>query len=223
MRLTVILLAFLFSVDQAAAQTTLEINVGGGYNVTSGGVKSQLGNGANFDVGLTIRPHPVVGFQVQYGYTSLAGRDFRVPVSTTPGGPEALQDFSAYTLMHGISFDAVFRPNLPLRPYFVAGPGVYHRTANVTTRATGFASLCEPHSYVCFPDPVPVSEIVGSRSSADFGANIGGGVTFRLAGLKTYVEIRYLYVGGPEMTLPASSTSGKADARFIPITFGLRF
>ena len=73
-------------------------------------------------------------------------------------------------------------------------------------------------------------KIVGTRSSNDFGINIGGGVTFG-HNAKFYVESRYHYVWGPDFTadkanLPADfngRTSFTANAAYFPLTFGIRF
>jgi hypothetical protein len=88
------------------------------------------------------------------------------------------------------------------------------------TPSTGFATVCDPSWYVCSPGPVAVDEIVGQRGSTDWGANFGGGLTFKLAGLKAYTEVRYLRIWGPET---GSSTAQSSSARFIPVTFGIRF
>jgi hypothetical protein len=74
---------------------------------------------------------------------------------------------------------------------------------------------------------VPVENIVGERSSTDFGMVFGGGATFGVV----YAELRYHYIWGPEVEeqrtqLPAvTTTSGdrKANGQFLTVTFGVRF
>ena len=82
---------------------------------------------------------------------------------------------------------------------------------------------------------MPVDQVVGSRSSTDFGMNFGGGVDFRFHEHSSfYVEVRYHYVWGPTIAsgnVPANPIAGsdvvtstqKANGQFLPITFGFRF
>jgi hypothetical protein len=65
---------------------------------------------------------------------------------------------------------------------------------------------------------VPVENIVGERSSTDFGMAFGGGVEFGAF----YAEARYHYIWGPEIA-GATGDSTKADGKFLQTTFGFRF
>src|SRR5215510_10344601 len=96
----------------------------------------------------------------------------------------------------------------------------------ITSPAVGFTTFCDPYWYVCYPVAVSVVNILGDRSSNDFGINFGGGLTFGHEA-KFYVEARYHYVWGPEVAgatnLPANvSASGttSTNATYFPITFG---
>ncbi len=86
---------------------------------------------------------------------------------------------------------------------------------------------------MCYPALVPVTNIIGDRSSNDFGVDFGGGLTFGHEA-KFYVEMRYHYVWGKTIsptasTLPsgtaATTCSGgcSTNASYFPITFGVRF
>ena len=70
-----------------------------------------------------------------------------------------------------------------------------HRPIKVTTPSVGYApGYCDPWWYVCYPGGwVPVENIVGERSSTDFGMDFGGGVRFGAI----YAELRYHYIWGP--------------------------
>jgi hypothetical protein len=65
----------------------------------------------------------------------------------------------------------------------------------VTTPGVGYApGYCDPWWYVCYPGGfVPVENIVGERSSTDFGMDFGGGVRFG----PVFAELRYHYIWGP--------------------------
>ena len=135
--------------------------------------------------------------------------------------------FSANHHMHQLDFN--LRANLSprdaaVRPYAIVGPGVYHRTVEIT-EYEGSGVICDPYWYVC--GVYPVSSVVGSRSSWDWGFNIGGGVGFGLGeDAEFYIEMRYHYTGGPEFTPPAGltgATGGSANGNYLPLTFGFRF
>ena len=75
---------------------------------------------------------------------------------------------------------------------------------------------------------MPVENIVGERSSTDFGMDFGGGMNFGAV----YAELRYHYIWGPEVE--TSSTGGNRYAGVDPpipkgqrpvpgATFGFRF
>ncbi len=115
------------------------------------------------------------------------------------------------------------RPTGSVRPYFVTGLGVYYRPIKVTTPGVGYVpGYCDPWWYVCFPGGfVPVENIVGERSSTDFGMDFGGGVMFGAF----FFEMRYHYIWGPtiDTTGEGGAESRKANGQFLPITFGFRF
>ncbi len=52
-----------------------------------------------------------------------------------------------------------------------------------------------------------------SDSNNDLGVNVGGGLEFNLSGFTTFAEARFVNVFG----------EGDFNARYIPITFGIRF
>ena len=96
----------------------------------------------------------------------------------------------------------------------------------VTTPAVGFVpGFCDPWWYVCYPGGfVPVENIVGDRSSTDFGMDFGGGVHFGAI----YAELRYHYIWGPDIgpqgtAAGSTTTTRKANGQFLATTFGFRF
>ena len=122
----------------------------------------------------------------------------------------------------------VQKPDGAVRPYGLVGMGVYYRPIKVTTPGVGYVpGYCDPWWYVCYPGGfVPVENIVGERSSTDFGMDFGGGVNFGVF----YAELRYHYIWGPTVAttgpvqpLPGVSAERKANGQFLATTFGLRF
>ena len=95
-----------------------------------------------------------------------------------------------------------------------AALGLYHRLIQLTSPAIGYTTFCDPYWYVCYPAAVSVDNILGDRSSNDFGIDFGGGVTFGHEA-KFYVETRYHYVWGPTITPPASNLPADGDDELL--------
>jgi hypothetical protein len=81
-----------------------------------------------------------------------------------------------------------------IRPYLIGGGGLYRSTYDVNI--AGFGS---------------------SSSGNDPGFSVGGGFEFQLSGFSTFAEARFVNVFGGD----APGRSG--NARWMPITFGIRF
>jgi len=76
---------------------------------------------------------------------------------------------------------------------------------------------------VCFPTFVSTDNVLGQRSSTDFGLNVGGGYAFKVTdSARVYVEARYLYVFGPDV-FSGQKLDSNANAQFFPISFGIRW
>ena len=112
--------------------------------------------------------------------------------------------------------------------------GVYYRPTEITTPGVGYVpGYCDPWWYVCYPGGwVEVDNIVGERSSTDFGMTFGGGVRFGAF----YAELRYHYIWGPTIegldrtNLPdpqrpyrLDSSVRRPTASSSHTTFGFRF
>jgi opacity protein-like surface antigen len=208
----------------------INVNFGGGFTTSLSDIKDHVGNGYNFAVGLTINPAPKFGIQVEYSYNGLGEKQIDIPVSPTPGGSTTTGQFFGDANFHYIDFNAVLRPmggsGSKANPYIIAGFGWYHRSIKVTTPSVGYVpGYCDPWWYVCYPGGfVPVDKILGSRSSDDWGINVGGGIDFKLgSSAAIYVEARYHYIWGPEVLDSTGKSYGKANGQFLPIIFGVRF
>ena len=204
--------------------------IGGGYTAPNAEVRDHLGDGYNFVIGGQYNATPVISIEGLYSFNGLGDKQITIPVSATPSGNGIPTDFFADMNMQYGTISALFqKPDGTVRPYGVAGMGIYYRPVKVTTPGVGYVpGYCDPWWYVCYPGGfVPVENIVGERSSTDFGMVFGGGATFGVV----YAELRYHYIWGPEVEeqrtqLPAvTTTSGdrKANGQFLTVTFGVRF
>ena len=164
-------------------------------------------------------------------YNGLGDKRLSVPLFPTPNpGASTPSDFSAdMNMQYGTASLIVQRPNGGVRPYGLVGMGVYYRPIHVTTPGVGWVpGYCDPWWYVCYPGGwVETTNIVGERSSTDFGMSFGGGVNFGVV----YAELRYNYIWGPEVSVSNSNLPGvsvetdtrKANGQFLQTTFGIRF
>jgi opacity protein-like surface antigen len=206
----------------------VNLNIGGGYTVTTGEVRDHLGDGYNFHVGMIFKTSDAIGIQAEYSFNGLGKKQVSIPVSVNPTSSSVPTDFFADMNMQFVDFNIIATPRLQGKaaPYFIGGMGVYYRPVKVTSPGIGFVpGYCDPFWYVCYPGgAVPVDNIIGKRSSTDFGVDFGGGVNMPIhAAASFYVEARYHYIWGPSITNPVTNESKKANGQFFPITVGVRF
>jgi opacity protein-like surface antigen len=208
-----------------AQDRNVHVSFGGGFTTPNSDVKDHLGNGYNFNFGVEVKVTPVIGIEGLYSFNGLGEKRISIPVSATPVGTAVPTDFfGSMNMQYGTANVVIQRPHGGVRPYGLVGMGVYYRPVKVTTPGVGFVpGYCDPWWYVCYPGGfVPVDNIVGERSSTDFGMDFGGGVNFGVI----YAELRYHYIWGPEVSVPAGATAPtirKANGQFLATTFGLRF
>lgn len=228
--LVFLFLAALVAAVPASAQDDRRVNVnlGGGFTFATGEVRNHLGDGYNVNAGLTLNITPMIGFQMEYSFHGLGEKQLSVPVSPTPTGSMVATPFYGNMNMQYGNFNLIAKPSAhgTARPYAVAGIGVYHRPVTVTTPALGYVpGYCDPFWYYCSTGGyVPVDRIIGTRSSTDFGFDVGGGVDFRVSEVASvYVEAKYHYMMGPSFTNPTTNATQKATGQYFPITIGVRF
>jgi len=222
--------AFLLGTTAAFAQDKpVDVNIGGGYTFALSDIRDHLGDGYNVNFGVTFNLSESIGIQGEYSFNGLGQKTIQIPVSPTPNASTVPTDFSADMNMQFGDLNVIYRPQTGGRakPYVVGGIGIYYRPVKVTTPGVGYIpGYCDPWWYVCYPGGfVPVENIVGERSSTDFGFDFGGGVDVPLGEtVKLYLEARYHYMWGPEVKTSVSGTdTKKANGQFLPITVGLRF
>lgn len=194
-------------------------NIGVGPIIPMGNVSDRFDTGFAIPIGVTFNINETVGIQGEYMYAWMDGPQRLVP---QVGAPDAL--IESNHAMHVGNANVIFKPRTsgPVGGYIIGGLGIYHRSVELTTPAVGLITVCDPYWYICYPAAVPVDQVIGSRSSNDFGINFGGAITFAN---RFYVEVRYHYAWGPEITVPAALGGGtvKANGQYVPIVFGLRF
>jgi len=226
-RTAFMLAAALLAAAPAAAQDfkPVDVTLGGGVTFPSSKVRDHLGDGYNINFGATFNVSPVIGIEALYSFNGLGEKRISIPVSPTPNATAIPTDFfGSMNMQYGTVALVARAPSGGVRPYGLAGMGVYYRPIEVTTPGVGFVpGYCDPYWYYCVPGGfVPVDNVVGERSSTDFGMVFGGGLTFAE---HFYVELRYHYIWGPKFDASAvgGSATANANGQFMPLTFGFRF
>jgi hypothetical protein len=224
-RVLVFIAATAFALTPAvsgAQEKRIHVNLGGGPTFIAGDLGERFGTGWGPAVGVTFEnASNRLGFQFEYAY-----RWFDIKDDAPFFGASR---FSANHQTHQLDFNIIANlapPEAALRPYIVAGPGMYHREVEIT-EYIGSGVICDPYYYIC--GTYPVTDVIGSRGGWDFGFNIGGGVGFGIGeSAEFYVETRYHYVAGPEIEPEtaagaAAGTGGSTTGTYFPLTFGFRF
>ena len=212
----------------------VHFTLGGGYTATNGEVADRLGGGYNFNIGLDVDVNPVFGIEGLYSFNGLGEKQITLDTYPDPRleGGVPTNFFASMNMQYGTVSGILQKPEGTVRPYGLVGMGIYHRPIEVSTPGVGFVpGYCDPWWYVCYPGGwVPVENVIGERSSTDFGMVFGGGVRFG----PVYAELRYHYIWGPEITgqstnlpqvnPPLTDLEGKkANGQFLATTFGIRF
>jgi hypothetical protein len=214
----------------------VDVNLGFGGIFPTSDIKNDFDAGWTGTIGVTINANPKLGFLIDYTYAHMNGPDKNISVSSTPIAAAVTNGIvESNHQMHIGTFDLIYKAmshDRPMGGYVLGGLGIYHRMVQLTSPAVGYATVCDPFWYVCYPAAVPIDQILGDRSSNDFGINFGGGLTFGHEA-KFYVETRYHYVFGKDVAvasnLPAGSAAGNCangcstSASYFPITFGIRW
>jgi opacity protein-like surface antigen len=217
---------------QAQQDRPVRFSLGGGYTQPNSEVSDRLGGGYNFNIGVDFAVNPVFSIEGLYSFNGLGQKAIAIPVAPCEGCQGVPTDFFGdMNMQYGTVSALLQKPEGQVKPYGLVGMGVYYRPMKVTTPGVGWVpGYCDPWWYICYPGGfVPVENIVGERSSTDFGMAFGGGVKFG----PVYAELRYHYIWGPEVqsgatTLPATSATDslvgrKANGQFLQTTFGIRF
>ena len=233
-KLGITLAATLLGVIPAAAQDVkpVQLTIGGGYTSVLGPVRDHVANGGNFTIGVLFNTQSPISVSAEYGWNGMMKKQINLNTASNPiDPPSAPTPFYADGNMQYFDGNILFEPKSSgkAQGYGIVGLGYYHRPVNITTPGVGYTTICDPWWYVCYPAVVPVDQVVGERSSNDFGMNFGGGVNFKVSdSASIFFEIRYHYIWGPTITqsqVPAGQTpsSLKANGQFLPITAGFRF
>ena len=226
----VALVALAMAPGADAQEKRVNVSFGGGWTAPNSDVRDRFGDGYNFNFGVQVNVTPVIGIEGLYSFNGLGEKQISIPVAPTPfNGAVPTDFFASMNMQYGTVNLVAQKPEGTVRPYGLIGGGVYYRPVEISTPGVGWVpGYCDPWWYVCYPGGfVEVENIIGERSSTDFGMDFGGGVNFGAL----YAELRYHYIWGPEVQVqqPTQPIAGveadtrKANGQFLQATFGIRF
>ena len=223
----------IMSAPAGAQDKPVTINIGAGVLMPLSGLNDAFNTGWDGGLGATFNVSPTFGLQAEYMYNWMPGPEKTILVSPDPGGINASsQLIESNHNMHTVTFNAIYSspPTAKVGGYGLGGLGYYHRTVQLTSPAVGYATVCDPYWYWCYPTAVSVDNILVDRSQNNIGINFGGGVTFGSESVKFYTEFRYHYVWGEEVRAQGPVVSGgpceqgcSTNAQYSQINFGVRF
>jgi len=199
--------------DNPRGNTNLAMPISGALNpmakFSNFGLGFTAGAGYNFS-----RRHAVVG-EFMWDHLFVNGNAL-TPIRLALHDPTVGGKGELYSLTANYRFELRGRS---LGTYFIAGGGLYHRTAKLSKKVTtGNSITCEPTwewwGFSCSSGTVTSNETIGSSSSTALGVNGGIGFTARVgeAPYRTYVETRYHY---------ASTT--RINTQLVVVSIGIRY
>jgi opacity protein-like surface antigen len=191
---------------------------GGGAIVPGGAITERFETGWQLTGGVGWKlVHETLAIRFDYGYS----RERLI------GGALSTGFVNGEHQIHSLEADLEWTatPGGPNPVHLLAGPGVYLQQNSITHLRdyTPGPPICVPWLQVCGPGPVSPEEILGSRSSTNFGFNLGAGVDIPIRGrVAAFLEIRWRYVWGDSYGLPGGAEH-RGSASYFPVTLGIRF
>ena len=199
--------------DNPRANTNLAVPISGALNpmakFSNFGLGVTAGAGYNFT-----RRHAFVG-EFMWNHLFVNGNAL-TPIRLAAQDPTIGGTGQLYSLTGNYRFELRGRS---LGAYFIAGGGLYHRTAKLSKRVTtGNNITCDPTfewwGFSCSSGTVTANETIASSSSTALGANGGIGFTARVgeAPYRVYVETRYHY-----------APTARINTQLVAVTIGIRY
>jgi hypothetical protein len=187
------------------------LNVGGGVGVPVASTGDFVGNGGNF----------VIGGGYKFGEIIQANGEFMwqgLPVNFD--NRLAVQALNASSDLYSLTGNLMLRMpgTRKFSGYIIGGGGWYRLKTSLSRQPIPPGQPCtrEWQWWVstCVNGLVPVDAVLGTQRDDVFGANVGGGVTYRITdvGMKIYAEARFHY-----------APTDPVFVRVIPISVGVRW
>jgi hypothetical protein len=208
-----ILLSILLSSISLYAQEEPKwgLNVGGGVGIPVASTGDFVNNGGNFVIGGGYKFGEIIQANGEFMWQGLPPNfDNRLAVSA----------LSASSDLYSLTGNLMLKMpgNRKFGGYIIGGGGWYRRKTSLSRMPIAPGTVCVQawNWWVpnCVDGLVPVDAAIGVNRDDVFGANVGGGVTYRVTdtGLKIYAEARFHY-----------APTDFVFTRVIPVTVGVRW
>jgi len=174
----------------AHAQLPVHFGIGAGASVPQSDLADAVDMGYNAAATLTIAP-PLLPLSVrgELSYNGFGMKPTSVAGVTASGNYRVLG--AAASLVYSLPIPS------PVKPYLLAGGGVYNVNASRKVTAFGVTATSDT-----------------SATHVGFGA--GAGLRLGLVPMHPSVEVRYVHIG-------ADKSKGEMPMTFVPVTFSLTF
>ena len=159
------------------------------------------------------------GFQVEYGYNGLAGKDATIPLYATPtGGVVGGALIESHHTMHYVDFNGMFKTpgNAKFGAYGIGGGGMYYRIGQPDDARRRLHDVLRSVLVRLLSGGRVDRQVIGDRSSWDPGINFGGGVTFRLGTRPPSTSRRAGTTCGARRSPTVRASTQKANGQYLP-------
>jgi opacity protein-like surface antigen len=184
-------------------------SAGGGFSVPTSHASSSFNTGWNLDFrgGLTVSSNFLADLDFSYNQWGLTNSTL-----ASFGQPNGHADVWSLTFTPVIRLAPHYSP---VKPYILAGAGLYHRGLVVSHPANFTTVYCDPFFGFCYPTVITADQVAASFSTYKGGFNAGGGLEYRVGNhnWKIFSEARYNQM----------FTARGPDLSFVPVTLGVRW
>lgn len=209
-RSSLLLFFSLFSmIGISGAQSShIDFGVGAGFSEPEGRAGNDVNTGWNFDVRGGYKPSRNLALDLDFNYNRWNLNSVALARYGEPNGYSTIWSFSFLPVVRAPQY-------WHIRPYAMAGPGLYYRNLTLTQPGLINSVFCDPFFGFCYPATFGVNQVVASSTTYKMGFNGGAGLEIPLgpSHLKAFGEARYSRM----------FTTHGTDLTFAPVTFGLRW
>ncbi len=215
--------------------------VGGGFNLPTGGTHNYLTTGWNIQVGGGRNFNKTFGVLAQFDYDHFGFQTATLnnllaiyngpPIYATDQNGNPLTQLGGGSHIWSFTLDPIinYYTSDSWGAYVIGGVGFYHKTANFTI--PGIGTYCDPY-YGCYQ--YQANQTIDKYTSNAFGANGGLGFTYkasRFSSVKFYAEARYVWTDNKPRPFDDSGNTSyfnvfpqnSRQTTYLPVTFGVRF
>ncbi|HEU4565887.1 MAG TPA: outer membrane beta-barrel protein [Gemmatimonadaceae bacterium] len=198
-RISVAAIALAAMIAAPRAHAQFKVGIAGGASVPTGELADLTGTGYHGQLMLGIAPPLLpVAFRADLSYGRFGVNDEKFVSSCEALGMSCGMSGNV-NVMSATANAIISMPSVGIRPYLIAGGGVYRQQAKGTMTMEG------------------VSQDMDDSETRP-GVTGGVGLSFGMMGKSVFAEARYVNIFGKK-----DDTGEKVDTRYVPISIGFMF